>query len=325
MHGKLSMILPAGRGNRKGYVIMREIYYLLKRNMSLFLRDYMAVFFSLLSMLIVLALMVIFLGSMNSENVVDALKKMGGARDAAADEKNAEYLIQMWTLAGILVVNTVTVTLTVMGVMVEDETGNRLASFYVAPVKRIKLALGYVFSSWIIGVGMCLVTLLVGEAYMVWKGHPLLPAVSLLKLAGMIALNAFVYASLAYLLALLVHSESAWNGLLTIMGTLVGFVGAIYLPMSMLPAGVAKTLKCLPVLHGAAMMRTICIQDALQKTFSGLPDRAADVFREQMGVTIIMDGKEVSFWGQATFLAICGIMAITASAVISGRRRLRDR
>ncbi len=301
---------------------MREVFYLLKRNMLLFLRDYAAVFFSILSMLIVLALMVIFLGSMNCENVVEALKELGGMRDTAADERNAEYLIQMWTLAGILVVNSVTVTLTVMGVMVEDEAGGRLASFYVTPVKRVKLALGYVFSSWIIGVGMCLVTLFVGEAYMVLKGHPLLPAASLLKLTGMIGLNAFVYASLAYLLALLVHSESAWSGLLTVTGTLVGFVGAVYLPMSMLPDGVAKVLKCLPVLHGAAMMRQVCIQDALEKTFSGLPQEAADLFREQMGVTIVINGGEVRLLSQFAFLIACGIMAIAASVFISGKRSM---
>ena len=41
---------------------MKEIGYLVKRNSLLFLRERSAVFFSLLSMLIVLALMVIFLG-----------------------------------------------------------------------------------------------------------------------------------------------------------------------------------------------------------------------------------------------------------------------
>ena len=90
---------------------MREIYYLTKRNMLLYVRDHVSVFFSVLSMLIVLALMVVFLGSMNSENVVDALAAFGGVRDTAADEKNAAWLIQMWTLAGILEVNAVTITL----------------------------------------------------------------------------------------------------------------------------------------------------------------------------------------------------------------------
>lgn len=305
---------------------MREIYYLLKRNILLYIRDYVSVFFSVLSMLIVLALMVIFLGNMNSENVVYALAQFGGsARDTAADEKNAAYLIQMWTLAGILIVNAVTITITVMGTMVQDEVKNRLASFYTAPVKRIKIALGYILSSWVVGIGMCVLTLVFGEIYMALCGHPLLVLADCLKLFGMIVLNTFVYASIAYVMALFIHSESAWSSVLTIVGTLVGFVGAIYLPMSMLPEGVSKVLKCLPILHGAAMMREVCTKDAIERTFAGLPESAGDAFRQQMGVSIVISGKEVSLHYQILFLAICAIMAIVASAWISKRRKLKDR
>lgn len=304
---------------------MREIYYLLKRNILLYLRDRVAVFFSILSMLIVLALMVIFLGNMNIENVVDALAESGSLRDTATDEKNAGYLIQMWTLAGILIVNAVTITLTVMGTMVQDETKNRLASFYMAPVKRIKITLGYILSSWIVGIGMCILTLILGELYMAFCGHPLLSAADCLKLCGMIVLNTFVYASLSYFMALFIHSESAWSGIMTIIGTLVGFVGAIYLPMSMLPEGVSKVLKCLPVLHGAAMMRMVCTKDAIDRTFAGLPEIAGDTFREQMGVSIFMGDREIVLFDQILFLLICAIIAIIASAWITKRRKLRDR
>lgn len=304
---------------------MRETFYLLRRNVLLYFRDYTAVFFSLLSMIIVLALMVVFLGSMNSENVVYALEQFGGARDAAADKANADYLIQMWTLAGILIVNTVTVTLTVMGKMVEDEADHKLASFYVAPVKRIQIALGYIGSAWLTGFVMSLFTLAVGELYMVFCGHPLLPADSLWKLAGLLFLNTFVYAALAYLLALLVHSNSAWGGLQTIVGTLVGFIGAIYLPVSMLSDGVMKVLKCFPVLHGAAMMREICIRDALDVTFHGLPEVAKDIFKEKMGVTIFVGGNKAGMWQQVLFLLGYGIIAVAISVMITRKRRLRDR
>lgn len=304
---------------------MREIYYLLKRNMLVYVRDYAAVFFSFLSMLIVLALMVIFLGTMNSENLVSILAQVGGDRDAAQDRANAEYLIQMWTLAGILVVNAVSVTLTVMGTMVEDEAKNRLASFYVSPIKRIKIGMGYIGSAWMVGVIMCVLTLVLGEIYMVLNGHPLLTAADFAKLFGMITLNVFVYAAIGYLLALCVHSSSGWSGLLTIVGTLVGFVGAIYLPMSMLPEGVADVLKCLPILHGAAMMREVCTKDAIAETFAGLPDVAGAQFREQMGISIFRDGEQVTLQNQIFFLLLCGIIAIVVAAVIGKRRRLRDR
>lgn len=304
---------------------MREVYYLLKRNMLVFLRDYTAVFFSFLSMIIVLGLMVIFLGSMNSENLVNILAEVGGVRDAAQDRVNAEYLIQMWTLAGILVVNAVTVTLTVVGAMVEDETKNKLASFYVAPVNRIKIALGYIGSAWIIGVMMCALTLILGEVYMVLSGHQLLAIVDFAKLFGMIALNVFVYAAIGYLLALCVHSQSGWGGLLTIVGTLVGFLGAIYLPMSQLPENVGNVLKCLPILHGAAMMREVCTKAAIAETFKGLPEVAGEMFKEQMGITITAGEKTITLQNQILFLALCGIIAIVVAAVVSRRRKLRDR
>ena len=153
---------------------MNGMISLSKRNIKMYLRDYVSVFFSVLSMLIVLALMVIFLGKMNCENVVDALAQFGGVRDTAVDEKNAAYLIQMWTLAGILEVNAVTITLTVMGTMVQDEAKGRLASFYLTPVRKIQIALGYITASWLVGTVMCTLTLVVGELYMAVCGHPLL-------------------------------------------------------------------------------------------------------------------------------------------------------
>lgn len=100
---------------------MREIFYLTKRNCLVYLRDKSAVFFSLLSMLIVLGLMVVFLGKMNSENVLSVIEEYGGREITAQDRENAAYLIQMWTLAGIISVNAVTVTMTVLGNMVQDE------------------------------------------------------------------------------------------------------------------------------------------------------------------------------------------------------------
>ncbi len=302
---------------------MKEIGYLVKRNSLLFLRERSAVFFSLLSMLIVLALMVIFLGRMNSRALVDLLSEWGGERDLAADERNAAYLIQLWTLAGILVVNAVTVTLTVTGIMVQDETEKRLAAFYVTPVSRLKLSLGYILSAWLVGTGMCLLTLAAGEGYFALQGYGLLRAGSVLKLGGMIALNTFVFATIAYLFALSVHNSSAWSGLLTIVGTLVGFVGGIYLPMDSLPAPVQSVLKCLPVLHGASMMREVCTQEAIVEAFAGMPQGAGEIFREAMGISVMAGEHKFSLGEQVAILLLYAIIAIVAGAALSRRRKLR--
>lgn len=304
---------------------MREIIYLTKRNCRVFLRDKAAVFFSFLSMLIILGLMVVFLGKMNSNELISVLAEYGGERDTVQDQENATYLIQLWTLAGILVVNSVTVTLTVMGTMVQDETRKRIMAFYVTSVNRIKLSLGYILSSWLVGTGMCIITLAVGELYFVLQGHGLLAAVELLKLAGIIALSVFTFSALGYLLALFVHSDSAWSGILTIIGTLVGFAGGIYLPLSSLSETVQTVLKCIPVLHGAAMMREVCTAQAIRETFDGLPEAVVDVFKERMGITLYRGDVQIELWQQVTLLLIYAIIAIVAATFVNRKRKLKDR
>lgn len=304
---------------------MRELYYLVKRNILVFLRDYAAVFFSVLSMLIILLLMVVFLGKMNTDNVLWVLAEYGGERDALQDEKNAQYLIQMWTLAGILAVNTFTVPLTVMQTMVRDEVNGHLASFYVAPVKRIKIVLGYTLASWLIGSGMSVLTLIIGEVYMVTQGYSLLAPAAILKVLAMIMLNALVYSAIGYLLALFIHSESAWGGMLTVMGTLVGFLGAIYLPVSMLSEKIVNVLKCLPVLHGTAMMREVLTGDAIATTFDGLPELVPELFAKEIGITLWNGETQITLGNQILVLVLYAIIAIVVATIISKRRKLHDR
>lgn len=304
---------------------MREILYLTKRNCLIYFRDKTAVFFSVLSMMIVLALMVIFLGSMNSEAVVRILAEYGGERDTALDERNAEYLIQLWTLAGILAVNSVTVTLTCMGAMVQDETHKRIMALYVTPVKRIRLVFGYTLSAWLVGTFMCVLTLFVGEVFFLLRGTGLLPVLSLLMLCGIVCVNTFTFSALGYLLALFVHSDSAWSGALTIVGTLVGFVGGIYLPMGSLTEKVQMILKCLPVLHGVSMMRQVSTASALNSTFAGLPEAVSGAFRREMGITVYVGEHCFSAPEQLAILAAYAIIAIAAAALTNRKRRLKDR
>ncbi len=304
---------------------MRTVFYLIKRNSRVFLRDKAAVFFSVLSMLVVLMLMVVFLGKMHGDDLVKVLAELGGERDAALDKKNADYLIQLWVLAGILAVNSVTVTLTVLGIMVQDETRKRSMAFYVTPVSRIKLSLGYIISAWLVGTGMCVLTLAAGEVYFLISGYGFLGAAAFFRLAGLIAVCTFTFSALGYLLALFVHSDSAWSGLLTVIGTLVGFLGGIYLSLGSLSEGLQNLLKCLPVLPCTAMLREACTGEAIRETFAGLPETAGDVFRREMGITLFWGEKEITTLEQVAFLLTYAIIAIAAAALVNRKRKLRDR
>lgn len=304
---------------------MKKYVSLTKRNCLVYLRDRAAVFFSLLAMLIVLMLMGVFLGNMNEESVVNLLKEYGGVRDTVLDQQHARELVQYWTLAGILVVNAVTVTLSVVGSRVTDISENRLASFYSAPVSRSIIALSYVSSAVLIGIFMCLLTLAIALCYILVTGGTMLGFQALAEILLLIVLNVCIFSIIMYLLALFIKSSSAWSGIATVVGTLVGFVGAIYLPMGNLPDGVATVLKYIPILHGTSLMREVCCAGALEDTFAGLPAQVLSEYKEYMGIRVEMGGKLVSGTFQVLFLVGCGILAFVIIAFVQNRKNISDR
>lgn len=303
---------------------MSTLFYLIKRNILIYLRDRTAVFFSLLSMLIVIGLMILFLGNMNRDNVIYLLEQYGGQRDAEQDMKNATYLIQVWTIAGLLVVNSLTVSLTIIGTMVEDEVRKRLGSFYVAPVKRSVIAVGYMAASILIASFICIVTLFISQAYLFVSGEMVFSIEQLIKIIGLIVANVFVYSGILFLIAIFVHSVSAWSALGTIIGTLVGFVGAIYLPMGMLPESVQEVLKCIPILHGASLMRKVCTDIALADTFLGVPKEVSEEYQRYMSITVEYNGHTVSSGVQLVFLILCGFAALIIASILMKKRALKE-
>lgn len=298
---------------------------LIKRNILVYVRDKSNVFFSLLSMIIIIGLMVVFLGKMNADNVVELLKQYGGARDAATDRNNAEQLVMLWTLAGVVVVNSVTITLSMVGIMVEDEAQKRLSSFYVSPVNRIVFVMGYIIAAIIMGIIMCTLTVVVGEVYSGITGLGLLTVQQIVKILIFIVLNVLASAGLMFLIVNFVHSQSALSGLATIIGTLVGFVAGIYLPMGMLPEKVQTVMKCFPLNHGCSFLRDIFTDDIITKTFQNCPQQLIDEYKEYMGMTITYNDKAISGINKIAFLVVSGIIFIGISAILQRRRNVMSR
>ncbi len=299
---------------------MIKLTGMVKRNCLVFLKDKGAVFFSILAMIIVLALTGIFLGEMNAESVTDLLEQYGGARNAAMDKENARHLTQYWTLAGLMVVNSLTVTLTVIGTMVSDKTSDKLKSFYTAPVSRFMIAVSYIISAVIIGFVFCAVTLLGYMSYIGMTGGVLLSFFVTAKVLGYTFLNVILFSVISYLAALFVKSTNAWGSIAMVVGTLVGFMGAVYVPVGSLTDSVVTVLKCFPILHGASLMRKAMCEDMLAKTFEGVRIEVLEGYRKAMGIDVFIDAKVISDELQVLFLFVCGMITLVLIAVTAKKR-----
>lgn len=303
---------------------MAQLFALTGRNLKLYFRDKGAVFFSLLSTFIVIGLMVFFLGDMNIESVEDILSQFPG-RDAGADKTNAELLVFVWTCAGILSINAVTVTLAAYTVMIRDRVTGKLNSIYTAPISRITIAGGYMLSAWIASVCVCVLTLFIVELIGVTKGLTIFDFIVHVKLIGMIGANSFAYVGIMYVVALIAQTEGAWSGIGTIIGTLVGFFGGIYIPIGSLSDMIGNIMKCTPVIYGTAMFRKVMMQELLNVTFEGLPAEVNEGYCEVMGIELEVFGTQIGTGQEICILVVCGLVFLLIGATIMKYGKKADR
>lgn len=303
---------------------MLKFMELTKRNLKIYFRDIGAIFFSLLSMIIVILLMVFFLGDMNIDSITGLLSDFPG-RDIAEDEKNAELLVFAWTCAGILSINAVTVTLAAYSGMIKDRVSGKLNSIYTSSASQFTITAAYVAAAWVASALVCVITLVIVEAIGFLKGMELFSALNHIQLIGMIMANSFVYSTIMYLLSHAARTEGAWGGIGTVVGTLVGFLGGIYIPIGQLSDGVGKVMKCTPIIYGSSMFRKIMTDTILNDTFHGVPKELIEEYRVIMGIDLTVCGSDMSAMLEWLILLACGIIFLLLGAVVLWKSKKTDR
>jgi len=303
---------------------MEQFLVLTARNVKVYIRDKGAVFFSFLSALIVICLMVFFLGDMNIDGIAELLDAFSYG-EKEENIKNAELLVLAWTSAGILSINAVTVSLAVYSGMIKDRVNGRLNAIYTAPINRLKIALSYIASAWTASVLVCVLTLGITEVYGIVSGMAPYTFMEHVQLLGMIMVNSFAYASLMYPLALLAKTEGAWSGFGTVIGTLVGFLGGIYIPIGSLADSISGMMKCTPIIYGTSMFREIMTKSILDSTFEGVPVDIVDEYREIMGIQLKVADYTLTLRDEWLILLACGIIFLVIGMCLLKYEKRMDR
>lgn len=264
------------------------------RNLKVFFKDKSSVFFSLLSVIIIFALYALFLGDV----WVSGMQDVAGAR----------FIMDSWICAGMLAVTSVTATMGAFGIMVEDRTRKIYKDFYVSPIKKRDLMAGYLLSAIIIGIIMSLITLILSEIYIVAYGGEVLGGLAILKVVGLILLSTITNTSMMFFLVSFFTSLNAFSTASTIIGTLIGFLTGIYLPIGMLPESIQYIIKVFPPSHAAALMRQAIMDKPLTAAFDGAPSEVTANFQEHLGVTFSFGNYTVPAWLSIVILVATAVL-----------------
>jgi ABC-2 type transporter. len=263
------------------------------RNLKIYYRQKSAVFFSLLGVFIIIGLYVVFLGDV----WVTGFELPG-----------KEVLMYSWIIAGIVSVSSITTAMGAFGSMVEDRERKNSKDFFSSPVKRSHIVGGYLLSAYIIGVTMSILSLILGELYILLNGGTLLSFISMLKALIVILLSSAASSSFVFFIVSFFKNNNAFNTASTILGTLIGFLTGIYLPIGSLSKSVQWLIKLFPVSHGAALMRQILMETPIQSSFVDVPVEILMQFKVDLGIAYT--------YGNTTAGAITHVLVLSGTAIL---------
>ena len=281
---------------------------LIVRNLKVFFRDRASVFFSLLAVLIIFGLYVLFLGDVWASN----LPQVPGAR----------ALTDSWIMAGILAVASVTTVMGAFGTMVDDRAHKIIKDFGASPITKGKVAGGYVLSSFVVGVLMTLIAFILSELYVLSRGGALLSPTEAAQVLGLILLATLANTAMVSFLISFFKSQNAFGTASSILGTLVGFLTGIYMPIGMLPEPVQLFVKAFPVSHAALLIRRVMMDAPMKSVFRNAPEAVVRGFEEQMGTVFRFGGEALPVYVSVLILAGTALL-FYALAIVRFSRKSR--
>jgi len=249
-----------------------NVRYLIKRNILLFINDKSAVFFSMMAIFVVLFLYIAFLGDF----MMQPLK--------VDFPKYAREISDTWIMAGTLGIISLTTSLSVLGITIDDRQKRLIEDFKVSPMTDLQITIAYIVSTFTITFFISCVTLVIAQAYIFVYGGRIMTIKTLLRVLTIICASTFSCTSMLYVIMGFFKSTSAFSNVTTIIGTLSGFLMGIYVPIGSLPNFLQTMIRFFPPSHGAALFREAMLEDVLNQSFLYLPKAALSTFEKQFGI-----------------------------------------
>lgn len=266
-----------------------------KRNIKMFFRDKASVFFSLLAVFITIGLYALFLGDIL---LGDEMKALSGS----------SATITSWLAAGLMTTASLTTSLGAIGIMIDDRTKHAEKDFRSSPIPRRSLTGGYLLSTLTVGVLMTTITFILSEIYIISKGGSLLPPLYMLITFGLILLSVLASTSIVTFIVSFFKSQNAFAAASTVVGTLIGFLTGVYIPLGVLPDTVQTVVRAFPLTHAASLFRQVLMDKPMSEMFESTPQNFISEFQTEMGVVLKIGDNEI--------LPLFSVLILAATAVI---------
>lgn len=231
---------------------MSKVLTLSKRHIKSYLRDKAAVFFSFLSIIILLALYLLFLSDLI-------------APGSALPQAEATRFTLGYIFGGVMVVGCVSIPLGILSPYVADVESRRINNFMVLPIKRRDLTLSYFVSTFIVSLFFMLLMFSFVVLYMGIVAGLWLSLTEIMLGLAIILLYLFISVPIILFIITFIKTSGGFAGVSSTVGTLIGFISGIYIPLFVLDPITRNIAAVLPFSHMTIYLRKLLIGNDIIK------------------------------------------------------------
>ena len=284
------------------------IFSLVQRNNLVFLRNKTQVFLSLLTVIIVIGLYVVFL----QKTQLDAIEAV------VPLTTEIKVMVNEWMVSGVLSIIPVTTTLAVFGIYVKDLETKRNADFLTTAISRSSIQYSYCISSFLVGFVFTVAALFVCQLFLLMVGGSWLSWAELLQAIGVIFLSVCLSSVINLFIVLFINNQSAFATVNTIIGTVIGFLCGVYVPLGVLPGFVQTIIHFFPISHTTLLLREIFMSDSIEQVFP--TTEAASEYMLNYGVQYEVFDQIIQPWMSIVFIIGVILVIGIVSALLFSRK-----
>lgn len=296
---------------------MKKILTLTKRNIKLFLRDKATVFFSFLSTLILIMLYFLFIAKIYTSGMDNP---DAGGIAMSLDENAKNFIVYLQMMAGVLVLNSMSLATGAFSTIAKDFENKRIDSFLLTPVKTHELILSYFATGLIVSFVINTFTwilsfIIIGIATGYWVAFGVFLMVLIVLFTA-----SLISCSIMILVTTLVKSSTAIGVVNGIAGTFFGFLCGIYMPYGNLGEGTKAVGSFLPFSHLTVWLKQVMLDNAFSQV--GITGEFKDIlFRDYFSAESIgFCNLSAPLWLMVLLSGIFGLVCLSASYILLIKR-----
>jgi multidrug/hemolysin transport system permease protein len=245
----------------------------------------------------------IFLAKMQTDSITE--------RAGDIIEPNAiRYLVHSWILAGLLSVTTITSVLGGFGGMVVDRERSIIMDFKSSPLKAWVYPFAHIAAAVLIGVIISTIPLIIYPVCIYIITGYALTVTQLLQGFGLVVVSSLVNSFVMGFICSFFGTTGAFASASIVVGTVIGFVNGLYVPVGILNPTVQNVLAAFPSANIAAVFRDVLAGRALDVCFEGVPSVFTDEYVSIYGFVLKFFDKEIPYSFSIVYAAVIGVVAL---------------